>query len=214
MANISDAAWASIEGDYGRRLMPEIRGEVDQATVAVIERTTADFPMSMKPAIKRVDRLRNLARKLHDEWAKGRVLALGSDEFFADILIARGYPVPHSGGQAPPWDDVAKLIRVCDAAERELEQMQIATPVSRRRWKKLAWEGWVVALSDIVKRHGLPGGAGYGDRYQGGPSPFVMLVRALQQHALPADVGRSTQSAEALNQAIKRALRAAKQGQI
>jgi hypothetical protein len=156
-----------------------------------------------------------VARKLHNEWAQGRVLARGSDEFFADILIARNYPVPHSGEGAPPWDDAAQIVRACDAAEQELEQMQIAAPGSRASLERWTWDGWVAALSDVMKDRGLPGGSGYGDRYRGRAAPFVVLVGAMQRHALPDEIYRSTQSDEALNQAIKRAFRAARpQGQI
>src|SRR6516162_2208409 len=63
-----------------------------------------------------------------------------------------------------------------------------------------AWEWWIQALTQIVQRHDLP----YGARIvgtSGEPSPFVALVRALQEH-VPA---RHMFSDEALAKAIQRA---------
>jgi len=40
MPNISSEAWASIERDYGRRLAPEVRSNVDRVTATYIDQVT------------------------------------------------------------------------------------------------------------------------------------------------------------------------------
>ena len=63
-----------------------------------------------------------------------------------------------------------------------------------------AWDWWIQALTQIVQRHDLPYGARIVET-SGKPSPFVALVRALQEH-VPA---KHMFSDEALAKAIQRA---------
>jgi hypothetical protein len=214
MPTIPIAAWAPIQSAYRNELPPEARDEIEEATEA-FKRTTTDF-VSMAPAIKRLQRVRTLARKLRDEWAKGRDLSRGADDaFFADILIARNYPTPHTGHGAPPWDDLNRVLLACDAAEAELKRMKNSGPGSLKRLQSLAWDRWVVELSGILRSHGLPSGPGVTETKTGvRASMFGELIRAVQQHAFPGrEWPHATSSIEALDKAIQRALGAIAQGQ-
>ena len=213
VATISNEAWHKIESACRLKIPTEAHDEIDEATAAFVNQATSDI-INVKPALQRIDRVRAKAQKLRDEWAKGRDLARGSDAFFADILIARNYPVPHSGETAPPWDDLDLVIRACNAAQAELAKMQGSGPASRRQLISLAWNRWIVELSSISRTHDLTRGPGVTQSKRGVlESKFGKLVRALQKHALPpGDWPHLGSSVEALDKAIKRALSPAAQG--
>jgi hypothetical protein len=73
-----------------------------------------------------------------------------------------------------------------------------------------AWGWWIQELTRIAQRHGLPHGTRIVETSEASkpskPSPFVTLVRALQEHVS----AKHTHSDEALAKAIQRAQRRAR----
>jgi hypothetical protein len=218
MPEISSDAWASIEREYRKTLAPDVRRAIERVTATFISKATADpcrlagRPITMTPAIERVGRLRQKVGKLADELMK----VPQEIELYADGLIAEHYRLASrtSKGVTPGLADVVQFMRACDYAANVLKQMQTATPGSPGRWVRWAWNDWVVTLSALMKRHGLPSGPGATetkDVVQ--PSRFAKLVQALQKHALPTGVRPRSMTDQAIEQAIKRAFRAARQGQ-
>jgi hypothetical protein len=93
-------------------------------------------------------------------------------------------------------DALKSLVVACDCALGDLSATENCDDEP--------WNWWIQGLTRIAQEHRLP----YGSRiveWSGEPSPFVALVRALQEH-VPA---RHTLSCEALAKAIRRARRRA-----
>jgi hypothetical protein len=113
-----------------------------------------------------------------------------------DYLIRRHFNDPRlaAGRRGDHLQGVLRsLVFACDCALNDLGAAEGSGDGQ-------AWDWWIQALTRIVQRHDLPYGARIVER-SGKPSPFVALVRALQQH-VPA---RHMFSDEALAKAIQRA---------
>jgi hypothetical protein len=115
---------------------------------------------------------------------------------YTDHLIRRHFNDPRlaAGWRGEHFQGVLRsLVFACDCALNDLDAAEGSGDGQ-------AWDWWIQVLTQIVQRHDLPYGARFVER-SGKPSPFVALVRALQQH-LPA---RHMFSDEALAKAIQRA---------
>jgi hypothetical protein len=93
-------------------------------------------------------------------------------------------------------DALKSLVVACDCALGDLSATENCDDEP--------WNWWIQGLTRIAQEHRLPYGSRIVER-SGEPSPFVALVRALQEH-VPA---RHTLSCEALAKAIRRARRRA-----
>jgi hypothetical protein len=173
--------------------------------------TAGPLLLSIEPAIKRANRLHERIRKLLDEMVKVPSPA----EMYADSLIADFYyrdSDRSAVGVTPGLEDVGRLKRAYDNARRELPRMREVTPGSLPEWQRSAFHAWIMELSGVLKRRGLPSGPGVTEtkdevRY----SAFGKPLRALQTYAVPPDIRRSM-TGEAMEKAIKRALRKRKVG--
>ena len=100
-------------------------------------------------------------------------------------------------------DALKSLIVACDCALNDLSAAEYCDDEP--------WAWWIQGLTRIAQEHHLPYGARIVERIieriveRSEPSPFVAMVRALQEH-VPA---RHTLSCEALAKAIRRAQRRA-----
>jgi hypothetical protein len=96
-------------------------------------------------------------------------------------------------------DALKSLIVACDCALNDLSAAEYCDDEP--------WDLWIQRLTRIAQEHHVPYGARIVERIveRSEPSPFVALVRALQEH-VPA---RHTLSCEALAKAIRRAQRRA-----
>ena len=115
---------------------------------------------------------------------------------YTDHLIRRHFNDPRLAGgwRGDHFQGVLRsLVFACDCALKDLG-------AAEGSGNGQAWDWWIQALTQIVQRHGLPYGARIVET-SGKPSPFVALVRALQQHV----PDKHTFSDEALAKAIRRA---------
>jgi hypothetical protein len=205
----TDEQWQAIEQAYGRQLNADVRQQITIVTIQYLkdidfDRTTAPKEM----ALKRIKRVRRPAGDLERVMFDREAFSAASDELsrqqqqsahsYADGLIRR-----HLAEGALGWDklhqfrDTLKsLIVACDCALNDLSAVEYRDDQP--------WDWWVQGLTRIAQEHHLPRGARIVEM-SGEPSPFVALVRALQEH-VPA---RHT-SFEALPKAIRRAQRRAR----
>jgi hypothetical protein len=94
-------------------------------------------------------------------------------------------------------DELKSLIVACDYALGDLSATENSDDEP--------WNWWIQGLTQVVQRHDLPYGARIVDMSDE-PSPFVALVRALQEHVPEEHVpARHMSSDEALVKAIRRA---------
>jgi hypothetical protein len=94
------------------------------------------------------------------------------------------------------------IVSLLDACRVALAELDDPTLPGHREGN--CWRGWVRDLMQIAKQHKLP--TGTRTDTTDGPSPFVELVRELQQYVLP-EAQRHTHSYEALAKALQRARR-------
>src|SRR6516162_11723922 len=212
----TDEEWQAIEHAYGRQLNDDVRQQITTVTTqylkdCVFERTAA--PKAM--ARKRIEGIRRGAGNL-EKMMLGKPFSASTDELsteqqdelsrkqqeqqqsvhsYTDHLIRRHFNDPRlvAGWRRDHFRGVlTSLVVACNCALNDLSAAE-----GYRDGE--AWEWWIQALTQIVQRHDLP----YGARIvgtSGEPSPFVALVRALQEH-VPA---RHMFSDEALAKAIQR----------
>jgi hypothetical protein len=199
----TDEVWQAIEHAYGRQLNADVRQQI--TTVAteylkdcVFERTAA--PKAM--ARKRLKRIRRAAGDLEKVMHDGEAFCASSDELsreqqqsahsYANHLIRRYLDEPLLA-RDKLRHFLHTLVVACDCA---LDDLSAAEGYRDGQ----AWDWWIQGLTEIAQRHELP----YGPRIveaSGKPSPFVALVRALQEHVPP----RHMFSDEGLAKAIQRA---------
>jgi hypothetical protein len=166
----------------------------------VFERTAASKAM----ARKRVKRILRAAGDLEKVMLDRELFSASTDELsrqqqqsahsYADGLIRR-----HLDERSlRAWDklhhfrDALKsLVVACDCALNDLSAAEYCDDEP--------WNWWIQGLTRIAQRHGLPHGARV--ETSGEPSPFVALVRALQEHVS----AKHTHSEGALAMAIRRA---------
>ena len=210
---LTDEEWKAIEHPYGRQLNADVRQQITTVTAqylkdCVFERAAAPREM----ALKRIKRVRRAAVDLEMVMLDREASSASSDELsrqqqqsahsYADGLIRR-----HLDERSlRAWDKLhhfrdglKSLVVACDCALNDLSTAEYCDDEP--------WAWWIQGLTRIAQRHGLP----YGSRIvemSGEPSPFVALVRALQQH-VPAEAKHNF-SDGALAKAIRRAQRRAR----
>ena len=217
----TDEEWQAIEHAVGRQLNADVRQQITTVTTqylkdCVFERTAPPKAM-VRERLQRIRRevgdlekvMRDskpfpastgersreqqdeLSRKQQEQQEQQQSVDSYTDHLirrhFNDPRLAGGWRRDHFRGV------LTSLVVACDCALNDLSAAE-----GYRDGE--AWEWWIQALTQIVQRHDLP----YGARIvgtSGEPSPFVALVRALQEH-VPA---RHMFSDEALAKAIQRA---------
>jgi hypothetical protein len=199
--------WQAIEHAYGRQLNAEVRQQITTVTTQYLkdcgfERTAA--PKAM--AWERIERIRRAAGDLEKVMLDSKPLSASTDELsreqrqsahsFAVGLIRRHLAGSassdelssqqsdaHSFADGPIRryldklhhfrDALKSLIVACDCALNDLENCDDEP-----------WNWWIQGLTRIAQEHHLPYGARIVERIVESeePSPFVALVRALQEH--------------------------------
>ena len=220
----TDEQWQAIERAYRRQLNAKVRQQITTDTTlylkeCIFERTAAPkatvrerierirrevgdlekvmrdskpFPASTgEPSREQQDELSRKQQEQQEQQEQQQSVDSYTDHLirrhFNDPRLAGGWRRDHFRGV------LTSLVVACDCALNDLSAAE-----GYRDGE--AWEWWIQALTQIVQRHDLP----YGARIvgtSGEPSPFVALVRALQEH-VPA---RHMFSDEALAKAIQRA---------
>jgi len=190
-----------IEKAYGQNLSVELRQHIFDITnsfarFATIEQNAP--PLS--EAQQRLEALRQAAKSMISvlDHRSSSVAIEYTDNLIAQRFYNQLITLPLSQGADFNFGVLTyilgSLVSACDAAERELEFWS-----TKQVWKeRMGWNQWVKALTELMRHHSLPYAA------SDTPSPFVRLVGKLQE-LLPQQYRRSTQSAVALAQAIKRA---------
>jgi hypothetical protein len=200
----TDEQWQAIERAYGRQLNADVRQQITTVT-AQYRKDCAFEPAAPKAmAQERIERIRRGAGDLEeafsasidDELPKEQQEQQQSAHSYADGLIRQHLDERRSRARDKLHHfrhALKSLVVACDCALNDLSAAE-GYPGGE------AWEWWIQALTQIVQRHDLP----YGARIvgtSGEPSPFVSLVRALQEHVPPKHMF----SDEALAKAIRRA---------
>jgi hypothetical protein len=199
----TDEQWRAIEHAYQQQLNAEVRQQITTVTTLYLKECIFERTAPPKAMVrKRIERIRRGAGDLEKVMLGSKPFSASTDEqqqsvhSYTDHLIRRHFNDPRlaAGWRGDHFRGVlTSLVVACDCALNDLSAAE-----GYRDGE--AWEWWIQALTQIVQRHDLP----YGARIvgtSGEPSPFVALVRALQEH-VPA---RHMFSDEALAKAIQRA---------
>ncbi len=201
---LDEALWLEVEETYRRTLSASLRRLIEESTVGYVSR--AHFEKNAAPAAdanKHLVAIRNVAAGLIRELQTPGPKLDG--RFYAVHLLRNKLEHPALPRDAvPPYRDpirdlVGILRAVTAACDRSLEELD---DPNYKVFEGEGWIWWIQALTGLLKKARLPTGA----RSHGDTSPFVRLVSRLQG-ALPGEYRRHTQSAPALAQAIRRALR-------
>jgi len=201
----TDEKWQAIEYEYGRQLNAEVRQQITTVTTQYLKHRGFERAAAPKEmARKRIERIRRAAGDLESVMLNREAFSASSDELsrqqrqsahsYADRLIRR-----HLDEQSLARhklhhfrDALKSLVVACDCALSDLS--------ATANCDDEPWNWWIQGLTRIAQEHRLP----YGSRIletSGEPSPFVALVRALQEHVS----AKHTHSEEALAKAIRRA---------
>jgi hypothetical protein len=206
----TDENWQAIEHGYGRKLNAELRQQITIITTHYLKDRIFDRNAAPKAmARKRIKRIRRAAGDLVKALLDSEPFSVSSDDpsreqqqsadFYADGLIRRHLDERRSKARDRLQhfrDTLKSLVVACDCALGDLSATENCDDEP--------WNWWIQGLTRIAQEHRLPYGSRVVER-SGEPSPFVALVRALQEH-VPA---RHTLSCEALAKAIRRAQRRA-----
>jgi len=206
----TDEEWQANERAYARQLNADVRQQITTVTTqylkdCVFERTAA--PKAM--ARERLQRIRRGADDLEKVMLDSEPFSTSADELsreqqeqqqsvrsYTDHLIRRHFNDPRlvAGWRGDHFQGVLRsLVFACECGLNDLGAAEGSSDGQ-------AWDWWIQALTQIVQRHDLPYGARIVET-SGKPSPFVALVRALQQHV----PDKHMFSDEALAKAIQRA---------
>jgi hypothetical protein len=211
--------WQAIEHAYGRQLNTEVRQQITTVTTQYLKDCGFEPAAPKEMVLKRIKRVRRAAGDLEKVMRDSKPFSASTEELsreqqdelsrkqqqqeqqeqsvrsYTDHLIRRHFNDPRlaAGWRGDHFQGVlTSLVVACDCALNDLSATENCADEP--------WDWWIQALTQIVQRHDLPYGSRIVER-SGEPSPFVALVRALQEH-VPA---RHTWSDEALAKAIQRA---------
>jgi hypothetical protein len=151
---IIDDEWSDIEAVYGRSIPQKARDEIEQSIRVFLDHIGGEQPSaSVNDAKDKVARRRKALLALLD------ALKPGNDDL--DDCVDRRLNWIHQElfGRRPDRralsklrDDVAGWIVVCNLVIRDLE----SDPPSRWRQPGECWKNWVVEVTEICAKHGLP----------------------------------------------------------
>jgi hypothetical protein len=192
---ISDGDWQSIESAYGQKLSLEARRDIHEKTQEFVDR--AEFEQNAEPVSDARDRITTIIGA-----ASSLRSAIDSGVHDADIYacrLIRKHLWKQSEAKKQKEGDAIKrrrrkkrdplrnissdmrlLIFRCQDALRELDDTK-----DQGFSKGEAWERWIVQLTSIAEKHGLPWrvrkDSDKQSPKQSRSSPFVELVWELQQ---------------------------------
>jgi hypothetical protein len=204
---ITDSGWQQIEKAYGQELSPEARGDVYEKTQKYVDR--AEFEQNAEPVSDARDQIKAIikAAKLL------RSALYGGDrdaDVYAHTLIKK-HLWKQSGTEEQKEGDAIEMSRALKFARRrrrkkdallrnissdvrrlifasvdaleELEDKKDKDKKDQGFSKGEAWERWIVQLTSIAEKHGLPWRVRKdSDKQSVRPvSPFVKFVWELQQ---------------------------------
>jgi hypothetical protein len=217
---ITDRDWQSIESAYGQKLSPQARRDIHEKTQEFVDR--AEFEQNAERVSDARDRITDIIKAAsllrsaldggdHDADSHARTLikrhlrkqsdAKKQKEGDAIKRRRRKKDDPLRGISS----DIRALIFASQDALRELDDAK-----DQGFSKGEAWDRWIVRLTSIAEKHGLPWrGRKDSDKQKqsGSPvSPFVEFVWALQQF-VPDAHHRRAHSKGALAKAISEARR-------
>jgi hypothetical protein len=204
---ITDRDWQSIESAYGQKLSPQARTDIHEKTQKFVDR--AEFERHAEPMSHARNRISTIIR------AAGSLRsALDSGDHDADIyacsLIKKHLWKQSEAKKQKEGDaikrrrrkkrdplrnissDMRLLIFRCQDALRELDDTK-----DQGFSKGDAWDRWIVRLTSIAEKHGLPWRVRKDSDKQSQQSrisPFVELVWELQQ-SVPKAHRRSSRGA-------------------
>ncbi len=184
---ISDKDWTAIERGFGSSVPAAARQDIAEATNNFVAFMAAEHrALPIKDARGSITRIQKKAREF--------LSALNALHRDAGDLLER-----HSADNGRVSGNVAAFAASCDYALAELQNMTA-------HYEGGAWAAWVRDLTSIAKAHGLPSAARKDIDKSDRVSPFVRLVKALQDH-IPKNYRRHAHSDWALAKAVSIARR-------
>jgi hypothetical protein len=182
---ISCADWRRIEKKCGYALDPNVRDELAAATWKFLAFTDSEEKgESFADAKARLNSIKNAAAQLRDAVLEGNMTS--DAKAYATHLINRCFTDTRITGKLAVVGSVmVSLVMACEEASQRL-----ANEVHTGRRKGATRQQWLVDLSKIAAKHGLPITARKDTDKSDRSSPFVALVNELQSF-LPKKYRRS-----------------------
>jgi hypothetical protein len=200
--------WKQIERAYHQTLTDNVRQDIVAATINFLR--FEPFERAAEPVLLARARLltvQKAAKCVHDALVPAPAV---TPTVYADHIVKRHFADETFWSRKFRGRNSDKFVRLRRVIVSLLDACTFALadlddPNLSGHHEGDCWGGWVRDLMRIAKQHKLPIGARTDTTH--GPSPFVELVRELQQYVLP-EARRHTHSDVALAKAIQRARRA------
>jgi hypothetical protein len=195
-----DEHWAAMEANtvYGRKLPKKVRDLISLATLLLTLRWPGEqsAPPLGGATAKKIKQLTALADQLRSELFSAHMWLPNYQPHYRHRTALANLQLQLA--EVQEGDDFS-LLRVCLSSIIEtgniIDQKISNEPFGQRLGR--AWSLWVVLMTIIMNSHNLPSGV------RARSSPFVRLIRYLQDHALQGN--KPTHSEEALSKSIQRA---------
>jgi hypothetical protein len=201
---ITDSDWQCIEKAYGQKLSPKVRRDIHEKTQEFVDR--AEFEQNAEPVSDARDRITTImgaASSLRSAIDSG----IHDADIYACSLIKKHLWKQSDAKKQKEGDAVKKRRRKKDDPLRNISSgMRLLIFASQDALRELddakdqgfskgeAWDRWIVRLTSIAEKHGLPLGVRKDSDKQSRSSPFVELVWELQR-SVPKAHRRSSRGA-------------------
>jgi hypothetical protein len=191
---ISDRDWQSIESAYGQKLSPQARRDIHEKTQEFVDR--AEFEQNAEPVSDARDRITTILEAASSLRSAIHTIHIGihDADVYACSLIKKHLRKQSDAEKQKEGDaikrrrrkkrdplrnissDMRLLIFRCQDALSELDDTK-----DQGFSKGEAWDRWIVQLTSIAEKHGLPWRVRKDSDKQSRSSPFVELVWELQR---------------------------------
>jgi hypothetical protein len=206
---ICETDWLRIESKYGHRLNEDIRQQIQQATQAFSFEATSELKAARSVDARRaVKKIMSIAEALLEEVKAPADL---DGRFYAIHLLRNHIRDDRLGDPTtlPYRDPLVIFSNVISSFVIACEQslLELSDPNRAEIQEGEAWKTWVCGLAAILEPRGLPTSARKDSdkRKHEWPSPFVVLVSALQEY-VPASAVELAEAGVATASAGKRQL--------
>jgi tetratricopeptide (TPR) repeat protein len=198
---------SALEAAYGHKLSPDLWRKI----IAVTNELTVDGPLGSTAAfydeaLKKLHKLAKLARALRDDVdpRKAGMAELTLEEIWYAHFHRRKTP-PSNRAFFKFMLEIIEPVIALDNFAKKCKADPTFGEVPKGTDARFYWEYWIIALSTLFERHGLPVGARKDvDKMKPGKeSKFVLFVAQLQKYC-PVKSRHFTDSYDDLAQAIQR----------
>jgi hypothetical protein len=196
------SAWSRIERDYGRKIPPDVRSEIIQATSAYLFKVQCGTSFPVADARKRIGSIQAHTRNLLKVLMRPSTKLDGSAASHGELLV--GLRFNQFWNEKDSASDfwrvtmmVVALTEACSLAKVDLAEGS--------QGGVIPWDGWTDAITRNLARTKPPLPRGLSKSEYATSLPFVDLIGALQEELLPKKYRKHGDTRESLVQGLFRA---------